>query len=248
MSGTKYSKAPIAEAVIDIQALYAEQLSSLSLSQLSESVSSTLPISNKIRALELGLSNAGEDSLTSHVDQRNIGLRLTDNGNSRVLQIRDVGFTYSHLPPYTAWENFRGEAEPLWHNFVKFCKPVKVHRCAVRYINKIVMPIPRFDAEDYFNIYPTIPKQISQDISGLFMQLVMPQTDLDETSTAVINVTFDTSSGPSTPAIVLDFDIYKSVELDPNSPEIWEVLEIFRARKNELFEACITDKTREIIR
>ena len=216
MTGTRYSKAPIAEAVIDIQVRYFKPLSPSALSEFGESVKSQLPISDAIRALEVGLASVGQDQISSTIGQRNVGSRLTDDNNSRVLQVRDVGFTYSHLPPYTEWEGFRREAELLWSEFVKICKPQVVTRCAVRYINKIVMPMPKFDAQRFFNIYPTVPKGIQQNIAGLFMQLQMPQADLDDKSAAVVNVAFDSSAGIEAPTIILDFDIFKAEEIEPH--------------------------------
>ena len=248
MIGTRYSKAPIAEAVIDIQVRYSEPLSPSALSEFGQSVKSQLPLSDAIRALEVGLASLGQDNISSTFGQRNVGSRLTDESNSRVLQVRDVGFTYSHLPPYTEWGRFRREAELLWSEFVKICKPQIVTRCAVRYINKIVMPMPKFDAQRFFNIYPTVPVGIPQDIAGLFMQLQMPQTDLDDKSAAVINIAFDSSTSVEAPTIILDFDIFKIEEIEPMSGDVWKTLERFRTRKNELFEACITEETRELIR
>ena len=108
--------------------------------------------------------------------------------------------------------------------------------------------MPKFDAQRFFNIYPTVPQGIPQDIAGLFMQLQMPQADLDDKSTAVVNVAFDSSTGIEAPTIILDFDIFKAEEIEPKSDDVWNTLERFRIRKNELFEACITDETRTLIR
>ena len=110
------------------------------------------------------------------------------------------------------------------------------------------MPMPKFDAQRVFNIYPTVPEGIQQDLAGLFMQLQMPQSDLDDKSAAVVNVAFDSSAWIEAPTIILDFDIFKAEEIEPTSDDVRKTLERFRIGKNELFEACITDETGTLIR
>jgi len=82
----------------------------------------------------------------------------------------------------------------------------------------------------------------------MFMQLQVPQTDLDPEAMAVINLAITDPEQPSQVSVLLDFDIYRIEDMDPRSESVWAALNQFRLRKNSLFEACITDNTRELIK
>jgi uncharacterized protein (TIGR04255 family) len=64
---------------------------------------------------------------------------------------------------------------------------------------------------------------------------------------AVTNFAMTNSDSPENVTIVLDFDLFCTTNFDPHSSEIWDTLNLFRDRKNDLFEACITDEVRSLI-
>lgn len=177
-----------------------------------------------------------------------VGLRLSTKNNDRVLQIQHASFTYSHLPPYTEWETFRKEFLSYWSTFLQMCMPEAVTRIALRYINRVVIPKPQIEIFDYFNLHPNLPKGVPQDVIGMFLQLQMPQIDIGPTSIAVINMGTD-ASAPTREgiAVMLDLDVSETVDYRPRSEDILSRLEVLRRRKNELFEASITDETRKLI-
>jgi uncharacterized protein (TIGR04255 family) len=51
---------------------------------------------------------------------------------------------------------------------------------------------------------------------------------------------------PNVASIVLDIDLYRDTNPPQEDSEIWSFFEILRERKNEVFEACITEKAREL--
>jgi uncharacterized protein (TIGR04255 family) len=131
---------------------------------------------------------------------------------------------------------------------VEFVKPEAVTRIALRYINRIYIPQTVYELSDYFRLYPQIPEKIPQDINGFFMQFQMPQKDLAANALAVINLASAQMREDGAQSVALDIDLFTACELEPSSEEIFSLLEIIRTRKNELFEACITDKSRELFR
>jgi len=247
MTQKHYSKAPIVEAIIDIQVKMAEGFSHEALnavhSKLSERFPTKAPIQMFQMDMEPDVQVEGEMQFSS--SKTEIGLRLTSTDNSRILQVREMGFTYSHLPPYTSWEVLRAEAHEAWHIFVEQCKPQTVVRCALRFVNRIEIPKPSIELRDYFCLYPEVPKGIPQDVSGMFMQLQMPQKDLE--GIAIVNQAVAEPTSPGTVSVLLDFDLFQVREYTPEDESIWHYLDKLRDRKNELFEACITDETRRLI-
>jgi uncharacterized protein (TIGR04255 family) len=240
-----YLNAPIVEAIIDIQVRVPSAPTPDVFKRLSDELTSTFPSSTSINQIHLNIQ-PGAIPLPPNVSVA--GLRLTRQENDRVLQIQPRGMTYSHLPPYSNWNAFRDEVRPLWERYVEFVKPEAVTRIALRYINRIYIPQTVYELSDYFRLYPQIPEKIPQDINGFFMQFQMPQKDLAANALAVINLASAQMREDGAQSVALDIDLFTACELEPSSEEIFSLLEIIRTRKNELFEACITDKSRELFR
>ena len=245
MSNRHYSKAPIIEAVIDIQVTMPSAFVFADLSDLADILKDKFPIRNKIESFQLQLDadiGDGKSAKTSSMHEE-IGIRLGDNANTRVLQLKKIGFTYSHLHPYTDWDRFSNEAKKYWELFIQHYKPEKVTRCAVRYINRIDIPKAPIEIKEYLNIYPQTPNSISQTITGMHMQLQMPQDDIG--SMAIINEAIIEPVITNGISVVVDIDVFKNLAIVPINA--WDTLEQLRNRKNALFEEFITDKTRELI-
>lgn len=245
----QYPNPPITEAVISIRFKQEGPFDCKALGEFKRSVQENFPVSAPVHLLELTLSSPTLENgavgamLPSPTE---VGLRLATATNSRVIQIQQSDFTLSHLPPYESWAPFINEMKLLWEKFVERYVAVSVTRVSVRFINKIEIPKVSIEMEDYFNIYPTIPKGIHQDFTGMLLQVQMPQPDLGN-STAVVNLALATPDDPKNIAIALDIDLFTEMQsVDSRSPAIWETLDNSRNRKNELFEAFITDNTRRL--
>ncbi len=247
MDHKQYSKAPIVEAIIDIQVKMAEEFSYETLGAVHANLSDRFPTKSSIQRVQMGVVAVGQASAQPQLSSSttDIGLRLSSEDNSRILQLRANGLTYGQMPPYVSWDVLRKDARDAWLVFVKLCKPRSVVRCAVRFINRVDVPKPSIELRDYFGLYPEIPKGIPQDVSGMFMQLQMPQQDLD--SMAIINQAVAEPVSPGTVSVLLDFDLFRLCDYVPDDEAIWDYLDTLRNRKNKLFEACITDETRRLI-
>lgn len=245
VSTRHYSKAPIIEAVIDIQIAPQSETVLACLKELVDTLKDRFPSQNKLNSVRMHVEHNAEDAAknksTTTLDE--IGFRLVDEPNTRVLQLKKTGFTFSHLPPYSDWDSFSTDAKEYWELFVKCCEPGFAARTAVRYINRIDIPIETVEIEDYLNLYPKIPEGIPQTIQGMHLQLQMPQTDI--ASMAVINEAVVEPAIAKGLSIIVDIDVFNSSTTA--LPDIWNLLEQLRTRKNVLFESIITDKTRELI-
>ena len=78
------------------------------------------------------------------------------------------------------------------------------------------------------------------------MQLEIPQEDIG--ATLVLIEALIPSSKDNFLSVLLDIDLFSNVDFASNDDKHWSLLETFRSRKNEIFEACITDKTRELLK
>ncbi|MBF3898956.1 TIGR04255 family protein [Burkholderia pseudomallei] len=250
MAERHYPKAPITEALIDLQVAFASLPSYSDFASHADSLKSKFSTATPISLFEVNLDDGMALNKVPSVESgmTQVGVRLTSSSADRVLQIQRRGFTYSHLPPYTKWATFCEEAKELWKAFASTFEPTVVTRAAVRYINRIVIRSPSVDIKEYFRLYPTVPDDIYQTITGSFMQLVMPQVDISESTAAVVNFALEPNSEPGTLSFLLDFDVFSTCQLVPTSDDVWSTLARLRTRKNELFEASITNAARELFK
>jgi len=248
LSPKRYKRAPIAEAVIEIRAQAPNPLDSTALKGLADSLKKDFPKQAPMQFLQVALAAPQQpgESVSQTVSQAEIGLRLTKSDDSRVLQIRQDGLAYSHMAPYTDWATFRAEAEPLWVQYRAICPDAKLTRCALRYINRIDIPGPKIEVYDYFALYPKVPEQLThQDVISMALNVQIPQHDLE--CVAVINQALVEPVKPGYLSFILDIDIFRLGIESWQDTDAWEFLDKLRSRKNEIFEGCITDRTRELI-
>jgi uncharacterized protein (TIGR04255 family) len=249
-SPKRYKNAPITEAVLEIRVEALKPLDPSMLKNFADSLKGDFPKQAPMQLLQVGI--AGPQQLGQVVSQTfsqsHVGMRLAKSDDSRVLQIRQDGFAFSHMAPYTEWAIFRKEAEPLWRQYRAICQDAKLARCALRYINRIDIPILGKSIEifDYFRLYPKIPDELpQQDVIGMVLNVQMPQHDLE--CVASINQALIEPVKPNHISFVLDIDIYRLGIQTWQDAAVWQFLDELRRRKNEIFEGCITDRTRELI-
>ncbi|MCY1204298.1 hypothetical protein D9M68_356940 [compost metagenome] len=245
-----YARPPITEAVIDIQVDYPSPPDIALYERFTKTVQASLPVSAPLHLFEMGIENNAAGSGALQVKSGGapvtIGMRAASPASDRVAQIHQRGFTFSMQAPYAGWDAFSAEAQAVWTTFLELVGPQRVNRVGVRYINRIVIPQQRIEFEDYFRLYPAIPKDVPQDVTGCFMQLVMPQADLGPGANAIVNFAGEPNAVPGAISFLLDIDVYCNAMLEARTDLIWEHLDKLRVRKNQLFEASITDRTREL--
>lgn len=244
-----YTKAPITEALIDIQ-FEGEAVSATSLTDINALEADQYPTKRPLYISSITLDGGSEQQppITKHTDDQ-MGWAFISANKLQVWQARRNGFTFSRLAPYEQWDSFRDEARRLWKITRDAFRPETITRIGVRYINRIVIPLPLKDFKDYLLTVPEIAPSLTQSVSSFFMQLHIPQEDI--LSLLVLNQQLipprDLISVTSIP-IVLDIDLFRFVDIPQEDDKIWELFELLRTKKNNIFEGCITDATRELIR
>lgn len=83
-------------------------------------------------------------------------------------------------------------------------------------------------------------------MNGFFMRVAIPQDDLK--GVLLINQTIVPPPKPEVTSVVLDIDLFRETDVSTDEQSVWEFFEKLRERKNEVFEACITDNARRLIR
>ncbi len=237
---THYTKAPITEAVIDIKVKVREGLTLEQLLQALSGEEERYP-KKQIRWAFHAEVTAGAQVAAASMQQP-IGHQLVSADGKQVVQARLDGYTFSKLAPYDRWESFSEEARRLWGLYRNTARPTEITRLAVRYINRIDIPLPVADFKEFLRTVPEVSADMAQGLARYFMQLQVPLEDVQ--SLLILNEAMIEPALPGCVSVVLDLDISRDQTVPSEESEIWEFFEELRLKKNNTFEACITDKTR----
>lgn len=240
-----YSRSPLTEAVIDLRVKLPKEVELATLASIQSDQKEDYPARQDRIALQ-GQFTTDPKAPPATVSRAHIGYSFTSKDERQIIQARLDGFTFSHLAPYESWESFRDEARQWWVAYKTATKPEGVIRVAVRYINRLDLPLPLEDFTDYLRTAPQISPDLPQLLSGYFMQLQIPQEDLN--STLILNQTIVPPPNPQVVSILLDIELFREGDIPRKENELWNFFEKLRIRKNEVFEACITEKMRGLIR
>lgn len=241
-SYTRYARAPITEAIVEIRVKPADDVTPSACRAVFESVREEFADLQEIHTLEASI--VGGNQIGAQASQRVAGYAARSKELNQIVTAFPDRFVFSQLPPYDCWEVFRPACQRFWNLYVATLKPLKAVRIATRFVNRIEIPKPIIDIGEYFRTAPIVSTDMSTEIAGAFMQLRLPQKDL--ACQVVLSEAILPDSETTVP-FILDVDIFdESRELEIDD-KIWARLDEFRWRKNEIFEACITDRVRKLI-
>ncbi len=236
------SKAPIREAIIDLQ--YGAELPSEFIQRSVAHVEKSFSQHKKILFGQVTMQ-FGTDPAPPTISNEEYGSRLEDDAGSTVLQLRRNGFTFSYVGKYSTWKVFSAEAKGYWDRLESVQGSSKVSRIATRFINQIPLGPRPSDLDQILTVGPKIPDQLPQGLSGFLSRIVIPFQAQD--AVAIVTQALEVVS-PELQNIILDIDVYQSALLNANDEQIWRRLEMLRDIKNEVFFTFLTPSTIESFR
>jgi uncharacterized protein (TIGR04255 family) len=254
MNGEKVSEypvfpnAPITEALLDIRVQLPEDITLQTLETfnypIKESFSDKqLKVSYQA---EIKFSPKGVDSEISSPSGRPEGYLFRSASENKIVQARLDGFTFNKLKPYENWEKLKSEARNLWGLYLKLARPIKITRIALRYINRIEIPLPMEEFKDYILTVPDSPSDLPLKVDHFFMSINCFNDVIQ--AKAVVNETIEAITADNKLPLIFDIDVYRATNYEGNSDEIWEEFAKLRAFKNDIFFKSITKKTQELFK
>jgi uncharacterized protein (TIGR04255 family) len=236
------------EALIDLRVTQEEGFTVEDLAKIRELVADSYPNQSTeyVYSGQIYIEEAGDPLQTEATPQSN-GFRFISQDKRHIFYARLDGFVLSVRAPYDRWETFRNEARRLWDLYRSVTKVESITRAAVRYVNQINIPGDQVELDEYFRTSPKVsPGYTHGQLAGFFVQLQLWQEDLN--CWLVVNESPAQSPNAQTATILLDLDLFQERFDEPWGVEedesVWDFLERLRERKNEVFEASITEKTR----
>jgi len=245
-----YKKPPVREALIDIRVDRLPATTLPELERLHERLRQSYPEKRTTYAFE-GRFEMQESSITtSQKSHGPSGYHFVSSDGKRIIQFRLDGFTFNQLKPdpdesWVGWANLRKEAAAAWEIYVKVAKPSEVSRLAVRYINQIVIRSVRIDLDDYFTSGPQIPKDFPyQNLDAFISRVSIPIPDKN----AAVTITHVPDPGrfPNSTTVILDIEVFRNQKMPLDNSMIWDTLDEFRDIKNNVFEASLFQKAKDL--
>lgn len=239
------TKAPIAEAVVEIRVRMSRPVPPESFATFRDRLKDQFPKSQNIRFLSAHLQFDGEVPVKNDVSDSLFGVRLDDPDGKWVVQGKSDGLAISRLHPYESWDSLIAAVRKLWPVYVDVFKPEAVLRLGARYINRV--PLPQKDSVDLDLILtgaPRIPPTLPQSLAQFVTRVVLPM----EAQGIVLTIAqaLEPLSAERTGSgghVVLDIDAACEQSLGPDAPEMWDRLDALRDAKNMAFFGSLTETT-----
>lgn len=236
------ANAPIVEALIDFRVLPQAQVAVDELGSLDAEIGLEYSKREQINVFSTRLDfNEGRSPQAAAAHSKIGWLYKSQN---QVAQFRLDGFTFSRLEPYTNWEGVFEEALRLWQIYAHKTMPAQISRIAVRYINRMKLQGPA-NLKTYLTTPPELPEPAPQAVRDFLSRIHVD--DSTRSASAVVIQALEPQVEPSIISLLLDIDAYRDrLTLHPNDPSIPQMFQNLRELKNEVFFACITERTAEI--
>jgi uncharacterized protein (TIGR04255 family) len=160
------------------------------------------------------------------------------------IQVGPNLLSINHLKPYPTWEIYKPMIQQGLKAYTGITAPKGIQRIGLRYINRIEIPDKHIELKDYFSFRPFVGSQLPQDLSG-FVIAIQSNYEEGRDSMRIQLVTTD-SETPDAAAFLLDLDYFLSQPESISLTEASEWIEQAHDRIQMAFEACLTDKLRDI--
>ncbi|HEC93618.1 MAG TPA: TIGR04255 family protein [Candidatus Atribacteria bacterium] len=171
-------------------------------------------------------------------------IRFISEDGSKMVQLVPNSLVINHLRPYPVWDQFKKIIIENFKLYNKIAKPSEIIRIGLRYINKIYLPLGA-KIEDYFNFYPTLPKELPQEIGKLNLRLEMPFGEEERLILWLREIPSEKDHSEEI-SFILDLDYISFQKRNPkNIGDIEDYLDKTNYNLYSAFENCLTEKCKE---
>ncbi|MDI9364566.1 MAG: TIGR04255 family protein [Flavobacterium sp.] len=238
-----YKNAPIQEAIFDIKIDKLNTNQVQSLNAIKDKIDSNFVVEKKRNNFLGTIEFKEEQEPASKIETNDVGFIYSTLDTKQQLQVRLDGFTLNVLKPYSTWKKHYETFKKNWDIYSNTFNPNLILKISTRFINKIEIPMPFASFQAYFTNIPPIPTCLPQSFSNFFMQTQIPYND--DLKMVTITETI-AQKNDETLNFILDIDVSQELGIINNDENINKIFAEMRVIKNEVFESCITNKTREL--
>ena len=234
-------RTPIVEALVDLRASVPGDPKTFN--ALADELHDEFPTKEQQSEVEGTIKIKGGKLVFPHVGSPAfVGVRLANVDKTIYVQFRPDGFTLNNLRAYLGGDQLLDKALMLWDMLVERTRPEIVSRVALRYINRLELPLKDGDQfERYLTSTPKLPGGAPQLVSEFLSRVV--GHDEQRQATAVVIQQLEQQEAQKTLAIKVDVDVFRTGNFPVDSTTLRGILNSLRILKNETFFSLLTDET-----
>lgn len=240
--GRKYKNPPIIEAICEFRFEPGQPWDLTIPGMLYEKMRTHFPLRRQASAFQFSIGTKPEDS-EAHVEPAGRMQFFREDEKALVQVARDL-LVVNHLKPYPTWQEFLPLANQALDAYRHVANPKGLRRIGLRYINRVEIPGPRMELEHHFHFRPFLGPDLPENFASFIVGIEIPYED----SRDRLRVQLSTAAAqmPDTVSIVLDLDYFLSKPGEAPLETALDWLDIAHGRLEAIFEACITDRLREM--
>ena len=239
-SELKLPKAPIVEAVLDIECDMPPAFDMAAIeTKVHSCYSDTYPTFRRLFFQEANFETEPEKQPKMSVRHGIQAFQFRQQDEKQLVQIRALGFSFNRLDPYTSLDDYLPEIERTWKLFVGVTSPIEIRIIRLRYINRILLPLTdghRAVLADYFKVSP----KTNLRFSGFVNQHTAVEIDTGHQVNIVL-----ASQPPEAGKASIIFDICVGSD-KVGTPDDWPWIKgqimSLRSLKNRIFQNSLTEK------
>ena len=174
---------------------------------------------------------------------------LTDD-ERQLVQVRRNGFSFNRLAPYSSLDDYLPEIEKTWRLYVSIANPVRIRRVALRFINRVLLPIVRgtVDLDDYLRLGPRLPDENGLRLTGFTHQ----HSAVEARTGHQVNITLLMEMPVEDRELPIVFEIEVIHAASTGDVEAWQniaaTIASLRSLKNQIFRNTLTEKCLSLFR
>lgn len=237
----RFKNPPIVEAIIAVTIQPLPESALATLENLSTTVA-TFGYSFETKMTQHALEFAIEKGVSRASNRDEVkGYQFFSADRTFAFQILRTGLIFSQLGHYESWELFTAEARKIWDVYLAAIGEVSIAQYAVRYINKIYVPLGE-PTENYINLHISVPPDLPQAIFDPYLRLTFRLDDPTGMLTHQQGILPSEKEGFA--SILLDNDFsFPASDLIPE--DLWPAIDSVRDIKDHYFFNMLTDKMKE---
>ncbi len=157
--GLRYRNTPLVEAVFEFVPASAT-LTKDGVDRLRARFAQDYPKPDDLAGVEvqLKLDPTGPSALPT--GKQRVRYRLWNAAKSRLLQFAEDMCAFNALAPYSHYEEYLPDIKQFFDAYALECKATDLRHLGQRYVNRIFLPSEEAAAEEYFTLYPSLPRGV----------------------------------------------------------------------------------------
>lgn len=233
-----YARPPIQEAICELRLATDSSWDLTVPGRVYEKVGSRFPKpqQQQIQRIEIQPSIGASEPKVDVSDQ----LRLLTDDERTFVRLAPRSVSIHRLAPYESWEEFRPDIAITVEAVTEVVQDLSLERVGLRYINRIVIPSPTIDLEDFFEFRLELGDNLPQETNSLIVGAVF---GLDE-DVCRLQLADSVPESPGECAFSLDLDYSKTSP--PDDFDVMSWVEHAHSQVETMFEGSIRQPLRDI--